>query len=203
MDRLSRTLSLSVVREPQASRATILLLAAVCGLIVANMYYAQPLIGPIAGMLGLAPEAAGLMVTMSQIGYGAGLVFVVPLADLLEDRRLAIVCVALAAVGLGCAAFATSPAAFLDSAGAIGLGSVAVQILVPLAAHLAPEAIRDRVVGTVTSGLMIGVMAARPVSSFIASQSSWRTVFVASAALMAALGLLLSRALPVRAPRFE
>ncbi len=78
-----------------------------------------------------------------------------------------------------------------------------MQLLVLLAAHLAPEAIRDRVVGTVTSGLMIGVMAARPVSSFIASQSSWRTVFVASAALMAALGLLLSRALPVRAPRFE
>jgi len=183
------------------SRATTLLLAAACGLIVANMYYAQPLIGPIAEALGLAPQAAGLIVTMSQIGYGAGLVFVVPLADLIENRRLVLVCVALCAVALAGAAFAGRAATFLASAGAIGLGSVAVQILVPLAAHLAPEATRGRVLGAVTSGLMIGIMAARPVSSFIASESSWRVVFAASTAAMAALGLLLSRALPIRAPQ--
>ncbi len=81
-----------------------------------------------------------------------------------------------------------------------GLGSVAVQILVPLAAHLAPDATRGRVVGMVSSGLMIGIMLARPVSSFIAAQSSWRTVFIVSSAAMIALAAFLSRALPVRAP---
>ena len=185
---------------PQISPGTILLLAAACGLIVANIYYAQPLIGPISQSLGLAPQAAGLIVTMSQIGYGAGLMFIVPLGDLVENRRLVLASVALSAVALAAAAFAPSAAVFLVCAGAIGLGSVAVQILVPLAAHLAPDATRGRVVGMVSSGLMIGIMLARPVSSFIAAQSSWRAVFIASAAMMVALAAVLSRALPVRAP---
>jgi len=197
VDRLSRPAS---APKPQVSAATILLLAAACGLLAANIYYAQPLIKPIAETLGLAPQAAGLIVTMTQIGYGVGLFFVVPLADLVENRRLVLVCVALCAVSLVAAAFATSPIAFLACAGAIGLGSVAVQILIPLSAHLAPDATRGRVVGAVASGLMIGVMGARPVSSFIASLGSWRAVFIASAVMMVALGLVLARKLPVRAP---
>jgi MFS family permease len=145
VDRLNRLTA--VTREPQISSATILLLAAACGLIVANIYYAQPLIGPIAQSLGLEPQAAGLIVTMAQIGYGAGLVFVVPLGDLVENRRLVIACVAFSAIALAFAAVAISPAAFLVCSGAIGLGAVGVQIIVPLAAHLAPDAIRGRVVG--------------------------------------------------------
>ena len=90
---------------------------------------------------------------MSQIGYGAGLMFIVPLGDLIENRRLVLASVALSAVALAAAAFAPSAAVFLVCAGAIGLGSVAVQILVPLAAHLAPDATRGRVVGMVSSGL--------------------------------------------------
>ncbi len=187
-------------REPGISGATIFLLAAACGLVVANIYYAQPLAGPIAAALGLAPGAAGLIVTLTQIGYGLGLIVIVPLGDRLENRRLVVVCVAASALALGLAANATSAAAFLVAMGAVGLASVAVQILVPLAAHLAPEAIRGQVVGLVSSGVMIGIMAARPVASFIASASSWRTVFAASAALMIALALLLSRTLPVRRP---
>jgi predicted MFS family arabinose efflux permease len=198
VDRLNRLTA--VTREPQISSATILLLAAACGLIVANIYYAQPLIGPIAQSLGLEPQAAGLIVTMAQIGYGAGLVFVVPLGDLVENRRLVIACVAFSAIALAFAAVATSPAAFLVCSGAIGLGAVGVQIIVPLAAHLAPDAIRGRVVGAVMSGLMVGIMVARPVASFIASEASWRAVFAVSAALMVALALVLSRTLPVRTP---
>ena len=193
--------SQAVAHSSRISAATILLLAASCGLIVANIYYAQPLIGPIAASLGLARQAAGLIVTMTQIGYGAGLAFLVPLGDLVENRKIVIVCVALCAMALASATLAGSPAAFLASAFAIGLGSAAVQIIVPLAAHLAPDAIRGRIVGAVMSGLMIGIMAARPVASFIASQSSWRTVFALSAGLMAALGLVLSRVLPVHEPK--
>jgi predicted MFS family arabinose efflux permease len=199
VDRVNR--SPAVARSSRISAATILLLAASCGLIVANIYYAQPLIGPIAVSLGLARRAAGLIVTMTQIGYGAGLAFLVPLGDLVENRKIVIVCVALCAMALASAALTSSPAAFLASAFAIGLGSAAVQMIVPLAAHLAPDAIRGRIVGAVMSGLMIGIMAARPVASFIASQSSWRTVFAFSAALMAALGLVLSRMLPVHEPK--
>ena len=176
------------------------MLAVACSLIAANIYYAQPLIGPIAASLGLARQAAGLIVTMTQVGYGAGLVFIVPLGDLVENRKVVVVCVAMSAIALGSAALAGSPAAFLVSAFAIGLASAAVQIVVPLAAHLAPDAICGRVVGAVMSGLMIGIMAARPVASFIASMTSWRAVFALSALLMVALGLVLSRTLPVRQP---
>ena len=183
------------------SSSTILTLAAACGLLVANIYYAQPLIAEIAQSLGLAAGAAGLIVTMSQIGYGVGLLFVVPLGDLIENRRLILISVALSAVALACAAFAPSAGVFLTCAAVVGLGSVAVQVLVPLAAHLAPDATRGRVVGMVSSGLMIGIMLARPVSSFIAAQSSWRVVFGLSAVAMVILAATLSRSLPTHTPR--
>ncbi len=115
MDRLTKPAV--NVSEPSVAAATILLLAASCGLIVVNIYYAiyyaQPLIGPIAASLGLAPQAAGLIVTMAQVGYGAGLVFLVPLGDLLENRKLVVVCVALSAVAVASAARASSPSVFL------------------------------------------------------------------------------------------
>jgi predicted MFS family arabinose efflux permease len=188
-------------RPPDVSSGTILTLAAACGLLVANIYYAQPLIAEIARSLGLATGAAGLIVTMTQIGYGVGLFFVVPLGDLVENRRLVLISVTLSAIALACAAFAPSAALFLTCAAVIGLGSVAVQILIPLAAHLAPDATRGRVVGMVSSGLMIGIMLARPVSSVIAAQSSWRVVFGLAAAAIVMLAAALSRALPTRMPR--
>jgi predicted MFS family arabinose efflux permease len=187
-------------QAPQITSATTLLLALACGATVANIYYAQPLAGEIARSLGMAPATAGLVVTMTQVGYVFGLLFLVPLADLVENRRLIVVCTALDAVALACAAFAPTAAAFLAAAAAIGVVSVAVQIVVPLAAHLAPDATRGKVVGMVTSGLMIGILAARPLASLIAAETSWRAVFVASSVLMVALTILLSRALPYRAP---
>ena len=144
----------------EISGATILLLAVACGVIVANIYYAQPLVGPIAAALGLSPGAAGLIVTLAQIGYGLGLLFIVPLGDRFENRRLVVICVAASALALALASASRRRAsAFLAAMGAVGLASVAVQILVPLAAHLAPDASRGRVVGLVSSGVMIGIMA--------------------------------------------
>lgn len=176
------------------------LLAAACGLIAANIYYAQPLAGPISAALGLSPQAAGLVVTLTQIGYGAGLLLVVPLGDLVENRKLALIMIGVATLGLLGAAVSSSAAPFLAASLLIGLGSVAVQVLVPYAAHMAPEAVRGRVVGNVMSGLMLGIMLARPVSSFVAELSSWHVVFLASAAAMIALALVLTRALPPRTP---
>ncbi|SEE08134.1 Predicted arabinose efflux permease, MFS family [Rhizobiales bacterium GAS188] len=182
------------------STETTLLLAGASGLIAANIYYAQPLAGPISTSLGLSPEATGLIVTLTQIGYGAGLLLIVPLGDLIENRRLAVTMTGVAALALLGAALSTQPLGFLAAALFIGLGTVAVQVLVPFAAHLAPEAIRGRVVGNVMSGLMLGIMLARPVSSFITELSSWRAIFFLSAAAMSALAVVLARALPKRAP---
>ncbi len=177
-----------------------LLLATACGLIAANIYYTQPLVGPISAALHLSPRAAGLIATMAQVGYGVGLLLVVPLCDLFENRRLVILILCVAVLALLGAAITTSAAAFLAAAALIGLGSVAVQILVPYAAHLAPDASRGRVVGNVMSGLMLGIMLARPAASLVTEALSWRAVFVISSALMAGLAVVLWVTLPRRQP---
>lgn len=176
------------------------LLAGACGLIVANLYYAQPLVGPISAAIGLSPKAAGLIVTMTQLGYVLGLLLIVPLGDLVENRRLVLAVSGLGVLALIATGFATEPAMFLGAALLIGIGSVAVQILVPYAAHLAPDAIRGRVVGNVMSGLLLGIMLARPIASLVTQVTSWRTIFFVSAGAMVALGAVLARALPERRP---
>src|SRR5208337_215047 len=186
--------------EPLLPAWLSLLIALACGLIVANIYYAQPLVGPISASIGLSPQAAGLIVTMTQIGYGVGLLFVVPLGDLFENRLLVLASLGICVLALSSAAAATHPLSFLAAALFVGLGSVAVQILVPYAAHLAPKAVRGRVVGNIMSGLMLGIMLARPVASFITELSSWHMIFYLSAGFMAVLALVLSRALPIREP---
>lgn len=186
--------------DASISRWMTFLMAASCGLIAANLYYAQPLVGPISQSLGLSPQMAGLIVTMTQIGYGTGLLLIVPLGDLFENRRLILTVMGLATLALIAAGTATHAAQFLPAALLVGIGSCAVQILVPFAAHLAPEAKRGQVVGNVMSGLMFGIMLARPVASFITQVSSWHVVYVFSVTVMLCLGLVLSRMLPQRRP---
>lgn len=178
-----------------------LLLATACGLIAANLYYAQPLIGLIAPSIGLAPSAASLIVTLTQLGYCAGLVLLVPLGDLVENRRLTLMTLGGAILALGMAAVAPSAAWFLAASLAIGLGSVTVQMLLPIAAHMAPNASRGRVVGNVMSGLLLGIMLARPVASMAAAAFGWRPLFGASALLMLVLAVTLRLLLPRRQPQ--
>ncbi|WP_283445087.1 MFS transporter [Noviherbaspirillum suwonense] len=177
-----------------------MLFAVACGLIVANLYYGQPLAGPIAAELGMSPAAAGLLVTLTQVGYGLGLLFIVPLGDILENRRLVLTLIACCALALLSAAMVRSAPVFLAAAAAIGFTSVTVQILVPWSAHLASDANRGRVVGNVMSGLLMGIMLARPVASFVASLWGWHAIYLLSAALMLALAVLLLLILPSRRP---
>ena len=174
--------------------------AAACGLVAANIYYGQPLAGPISQSLGFSPAATGLIVTLTQIGYGLGLLLIVPLGDLLENRKLVLMLVALAALALIGAAFASSPSLFLLASLCIGLASVSVQVLVPFAAHMAPDASRGAVVGNVMSGLLCGIMLARPAASFLSELLSWHAVYIISAAIMVGLAILLRVVLPTRVP---
>ncbi|MCG0996579.1 MAG: MFS transporter [Acetobacter persici] len=182
------------------SPALVRVIAAACGLIVANLYYAQPLAGPISAALAMPESQSGLIVTITQIGYCLGLLLIVPLADLLENRSLIVWMTRLVMLALLALPFSHHPLPFLFAIGLVGVLSVAVQILVPLAASLAPEAIRGRVVGNVMSGLMLGIMLARPVSSFVTEFSSWHTIFLISAGIMLVLSVLLQRVLPERKP---
>lgn len=176
------------------------LLAGACGLIVANLYYAQPLVGPISATTGISAGASGLIVTMTQIGYVVGLLFLVPLSDLIENRRLVASTLIIAVLGLIAASLAKNSLIFFVAAILIGLGSVAAQILVPYAAYLAPEKQRGRMVGNVMSGLLLGIMLARPMASLITSIWGWQAVFFISAIITGLLIILLIRLLPKRNP---
>ncbi|MCF6119888.1 MFS transporter [Mesorhizobium muleiense] len=174
--------------------------ACVCGAIVANLYFAQPIVGEIAGTLGLAPERAGIIVTLAQLGYCLGLLLLVPLADALENRRLALAVLVVGFAASITMALTTSPTLFLIACFGIGVGSVSVQILLPYAAALSDPKRQGLMVGRVMSGILTGIMLSRPVSSLITGPLGWRSVFFASAAIcLGAAGLILAR-MPARQP---
>ncbi|WP_192560525.1 MFS transporter [Pseudomonas allokribbensis] len=178
-------------------------LAFCCGAVVANLYYAQPIVELIAPQIGLSSANASLIVSLTQMGYALGLLLLVPLADLMENRRLVVGFTLAASVTLMCAGLTHSPSMFLVLSLLIGLTSVAVQILVPLAAHLAPEATRGRVVGNIMSGLLLGILLSRPLSSLLVEVFGWRGVFFSAAALMAFIALITAIALPRRVPTHQ
>jgi len=178
----------------------VLLLAVACGLSVANLYYAQPLLTAVGRDLGAGRGAVSLAVTLTQVGYAVGLVLLVPLGDVLESRGLASTILLGTAASAALAAVAPDLGVFLAASVALGLSSVVAQVLVPVAAALAPEATRGAVVGRVVSGLLLGILLARTLANLIAAGSSWRVVYALSAALMLALAAALRRALPRHPP---
>lgn len=182
------------------TRGMVMLFAFCCGAIVANIYYAQPIIELIAPDIGLTPAMASLIVSLTQIGYALGLFFLVPLGDLLENRKLMIATTVVAIASLLGAAFTEQPNLFLLVSLLIGFSSVSVQILIPLAAHLAPAESRGRVVGSIMGGLLLGILLARPVSSVVADHFGWRAMFMAVAALMAFISVVLMLTIPKRQP---
>ncbi|RMR80315.1 Major facilitator superfamily [Pseudomonas coronafaciens pv. striafaciens] len=180
--------------------AMVMLFAFCCGAIVANIYYAQPIIELIAPDIGLSSTAASLIVSLTQIGYALGLFFLVPLGDLLENRRLMLVTTVVAILSLLGAAFAEQPNVFLLVSLLVGFSSVSVQMLIPLAAHLAPEASRGRVVGGIMGGLLLGILLARPIASLVADHFGWRAVFGSAAVVMIGISVVLATTMPKRLP---
>ena len=186
--------------ENNISKWLTLLLAAACGIIVANLYYAQPLVGVISSSIGLSANSSGLIVTLTQIGYVVGLLFIVPLGDIVDNRRLVVTSLLLTGVALVITAMSKQAAPFLAASFVIGIGSVAAQVLVPFASYLASDASRGRVVGNVMSGLLLGIMLSRPLSSLVADFLGWHAVFALSAAAIIILAIVLSKVLPARKP---
>ncbi|MDX3098151.1 MFS transporter [Streptomyces sp. ME19-03-3] len=176
------------------------LLAAACGMTVANLYYAQPLLSSLSRVFDIGAGAAGTLVTVTQIGYVAGMVFLVPLGDRLEKRRLVTALLAVTTVALAAAGTARSFPVLLVASLVSGATSVVAQILVPFAADLAPDHARGRVVGRVMSGLLAGILLSRTVGSLVSDVAGWHYVYLGSAALMALLALALRVALPQHAP---
>lgn len=187
--------------DKDISSGLIIVLATACGIIVANLYYAQPLIGLISNEIGLSNSSAGLIVTLTQIGYVVGLLFLVPLGDIVENKKLILILLFLSAFALISMVFVKSATLLLIASFFIGLGSVAAQVLVPLVSYLSSENARGRVVGNVMSGLLLGIMLARPISSLVADIWGWNAIFALSATVIIVLAFVLSKVLPTRKPK--
>jgi predicted MFS family arabinose efflux permease len=181
------------------SGGLVALFAVAAGLSVANNYLAQPLLDTIRLEFGVTTDVAGLIVTAAQLGYAAGLVLLLPLGDLFERRRL-VTALALCTAGfLTTAGLAPSIGVLLAVTALVGVTSTTAQILVPFAASLADDTERGRVVGTVMSGLLIGILLARTVSGWVAELAGWRAPYFIAAVLM----LVLAGMLRWRLPRYR
>ncbi|MEV6865932.1 MFS transporter [Streptosporangium subroseum] len=180
-------------------RGITLLFAIACGTAVANVYFAQPLLVTLGRDFAISPATLGAVVTLTQLGYGLGLFFIVPLGDLVDRRRLIVMQLLLLAAALTVVGTATIAALLLAGMAAVGLLAVVTQTLVAFAASLAPPAQRGRVVGLATSGVVTGILLARTVSGLLADLAGWRSVYLTSAVLTCALALALHHALPPRA----
>ncbi|MES1926264.1 MFS transporter [Salinisphaera sp. T31B1] len=176
------------------------LMAVACGLSVGGIYYAQPLLDLLARSFDVSGAAAASIITVVQLGFVGGLVFLVPLGDFVNRRRLVPAMSLAAAAAMGCAAAAPGFAGFLAASFFIGLSCTGAQVMVPMAAHLAAETQRGAVVGRVMSGLLIGILLARAFAGLLADAYGWRTVFASAALLMLVLAGVLYRYLPDTAP---
>ncbi|WP_258374771.1 MFS transporter [Curtobacterium sp. MCPF17_001] len=173
-----------------------LLFAVGGGAAVGNLYWAQPLLDAIAADLHASSSLAGLLVTVTQVGYALGILLVVPLGDVLDRRRLVPGVLVASAVALLLASVAPSFGVLLGALGLVGLTTVAGQLLTPLAGDLADPAARGRVVGTVASGMLTGILVSRTVSGLVAQVAGWRAIYVVAAVAALVLAVLLRRAIP-------
>jgi predicted MFS family arabinose efflux permease len=177
------------------------IMAAACGLAVANLYYHQPLLADIAARFGVDQGRMGLVSTATQLGYAAGMLAFVPLADLLERRRLIVLLMAAVTGSLVLAALAPSLPLLAAASFVVGLTTVAPQILIPLAAAVAAPERRGKVIGALYTGLLLGILLARTASGFIGDRFGWRSAFWAPAAISLLTGAVLAKTLPLSRPR--
>ncbi|CAM3176465.1 MFS transporter [Paenibacillus lupini] len=179
------------------SKGLLLLMAFAAGMSVANLYYNQPLLADIGRSFGVQPDEIGLVSTCTQIGYALGMFLFVPLGDIKERKGLITVLLSLVCLSLVGAAAAQSLAWLYIASFAIGITTIVPQILIPLAATLASPGQQGKAVGTVTSGLLLGILLTRTVSGLIGGTWGWRFMYGLAAAAMLALLILLRMKLPV------
>jgi predicted MFS family arabinose efflux permease len=181
----------------------VLFMALCTGLIVANIYYCQPLVVLISKDFGVAETKAGTVTFCTQLGYALGLLFFVPLGDMFEKRRQILATAALAVVFLCLAALAPSLTTLCAASLLIGATSVIPQLILPLAAHLAPPEKRGKIIGTIMSGLLVGILLSRTFSGFIGAWLGWRSMFWIAAAITAFLLVVMRFIFPKNEPIFS
>jgi predicted MFS family arabinose efflux permease len=182
--------------SPVMTSGLMLLLALIGGFAIGNLYWAQPLLKVIGGDLGVSTGSAGLLVTLTQIGYALGIVLIVPLGDVANRRRLISLMLGLSAIALLACAAAPTFVALLVAIALLGMTTVAGQIVIPLAGDLADDATRGRVVGTVMSGFLAGTIVSRTLSGLVAQLAGWRAIYVVAAVVIGVLAVVAHRKIP-------
>jgi predicted MFS family arabinose efflux permease len=172
------------------------LMAVTCAVTVANLYYAQPLLHSIGSALHVSQGSASLLVTVGQVGYAVGLLFIVPAGDITRRRPLLTWLLACCAITLAGCAIAPNLLVLDIAAGLAGVTSVVVQMLVPYAATLANDHERGKVIGTLMGGLLVGILLSRTFAGVVAGLAGWRSVYAIAAVFMAITAVMLRAALP-------
>ena len=187
-----------VIRNEPATidKRLVFIMAVACALAVANLYYIQPMLAAMAQGFSVSVSQIGFVATMGQVGYAVGLLLIIPLGDKYNQRKLIVGM--LVAVTIALIAMAASPSVLIVTIASflVGLTTVVPQLIIPYAANLAPENARGQVIGTVMSGLLIGILLARTLSGFVAASLGWRAMYWIAAAIMILLALLLRLLLP-------
>jgi predicted MFS family arabinose efflux permease len=181
----------------------VLMMAIASGATVANLYYNQPLLAMLAQEFRASAHDTGLIPTLTQIGYALGILLFVPLGDLVERRRLIVTMLGCTAGALALAAVAPNLIWLVGASFAIGATAIAAQVMVPFAAQLAKPQERGKVVGTVMSGLLIGILLARTVSGFVGATLGWRSMYWLASALMVGLAIVMAKVLPRSQPSLQ
>ena len=179
------------------SKSLVLVMAAAGGIAVANLYYIQPLLAEIARYFHVSQVNVGSVAMLTQIGYALGMLAILPLADIREKRALILIMLCCSACSLLLMAFSVNIIELSIASLAIGFTSVVPQLIVPLAAQLAEPGERGRIIGTVMSGLLIGILASRTFSGLVGEYLGWQTVYFIAAVLMIILAIFLSKRLPL------
>lgn len=185
-----------LIHTSSLSRSATLMLTVASGLAVANVYFAQPLLDSIAKEFSINHSFIGIIITITQICYALGLLLLVPLGDLFDRRRLVVSMLLLSVLALFTVSIAPTITVLLGGMAVVGLLAVVVQVLVAFAATLAAPTDRGRVVGLVTSGVVIGILLARTIAGVLTDLAGWRAVYYVSAAITLLMAIALFRMLP-------
>jgi len=191
---------LSTISADRKLRATTLLMAVGVGVAVANIYCCQPLLAIMGRNLRVSDHHIGWIATLTQIGTALGMLLFVPLGDIAERRALTVRMCVFIAIASTLTAVAPSFALLAIFSFLLGLGCVVPHLILPFAAHLAPEGSRGKVVAKVISGMLVGILLARTVAGFVGAQFGWRAIYWISAILMLALAIAFRRLLPESHP---
>lgn len=190
-------------KHPELTPATLWIMTIATGLVVANLYYNQPLLEDIARTYSVSRAKAGQVSMLTQIGYAAGLLFLAPLADMMRRKRLMLILFAFIVLSLLLTASAPGIHWLIFASFLVGASSMIPQLLVPMAAHLANPSERGKKIGVIMSGLLIGILLSRTFSGVIGQYFGWRTVFYAAAGLMVAIWMLIWLFLPEVEPAYN